>query len=56
MFPEEHVEAMLAAPPLDGAPRVDTPLLELVRQVLGRRRAGSVHVETGGVSVAATFR
>lgn len=56
MFPEEHVEAMLAAPPLGSAPSVETPLLDLVRQVLGQRRQGRVDLRTSGVSVAATFR
>ena len=56
MFPEEHVEAMLAAPPLEGrSPSVDTPIVALVRDVVGRRRTGVVTIETGGVRLSARF-
>jgi len=55
MFPEEHVEALLAATARDGAPHADTPLLELVRHVLGSRRAGAVSVQIDGLAVSARF-
>ena len=56
MFPEAHVEAMLAAPPLDaGSPSVDTSLVDLVRHFVGQRRTAYVSVEVDGVRLSARF-
>ena len=56
MFPEEHVEAVLAAPPLEASPlRAGTPLLDLVREVLGRRRSAAVSIRADGMAVSARF-
>jgi len=56
MFPEEHVEAVLAAPPLEASPlRAGTPLLDLVREVLGRRRSGAVSIRADGMAVSVRF-
>jgi oxaloacetate decarboxylase alpha subunit len=53
MFPEEHVEAMLAAAPVDpGSPPVSTPLVELVRDLCARpRRFGYVSLRTDGLEL-----
>ena len=57
MFPEEHVEAMLAAPPLAGRrPSVATPLVDLVRALVTERRFASVRLETPEVRVTARAR
>jgi oxaloacetate decarboxylase (Na+ extruding) subunit alpha len=56
IFPEEHVRALLAAPPLEATAGGNRPdLLNLVRAVLGRGRAGSVSIEGDGVAVSARF-
>ncbi|MBI2526045.1 MAG: pyruvate carboxylase subunit B [Candidatus Rokubacteria bacterium] len=57
MFPEEHVEAMLAAPPRAGRrPSVATPLVDLVRALVTERRFVSVRLETPEVRVTARAR
>ncbi|MBI2528515.1 MAG: hypothetical protein HYV93_21340 [Candidatus Rokubacteria bacterium] len=57
MFPEEHVEAMLAAPPLAGRPpSVATPLVDLVRALVTERRFASVRLDTPEVRVTARAR
>ncbi|MBI4589546.1 MAG: pyruvate carboxylase subunit B [Candidatus Rokubacteria bacterium] len=57
MIPEEHVEAMLAAPPLAGhPPSVATPLVDLVRALVTERRFASVRLETPEVQVTARAR
>lgn len=56
IFPEEHVRALLAAPPLEATAGGTCPdLLNLVRAVLGRGRAGSVRIQGDGVAVSARF-
>ena len=56
MFPEAHVEAMLGAPPIaTHGPAVDTPIVALVREVLGQRRTGFVSVQRDGVRLSARF-
>jgi len=49
MFPEEHVEAMLAAGPIrQDYPRVTLPLVELIRQLCARRDLGYVRLTRDG--------
>jgi hypothetical protein len=56
IFPEEHVRALLAQPPLETTAGGDRPdLLNLVHAVLERGRAGSVSIEGDGVAVSARF-
>jgi hypothetical protein len=56
MFPEAHVQAMLSTPPLGSrGPSIDTPVVALVRDVLGQRRRGSVSVEVSGLRLSARF-
>lgn len=53
MFPEEHVEAMLAAGPMrTEAPSVRQPLVELIRELCARRDVSSVHIKKDGASPA----
>jgi oxaloacetate decarboxylase alpha subunit len=53
MFPEEHVEAMLAAGPMrTEAPSVRQPLVELIRELCARRDVASVHIKKDGASRA----
>jgi hypothetical protein len=55
MFPEEHVQALLAAAPGHETLHAGMPLMDLVRHVLGRRRSGVVSVRTDGLAVSARF-
>jgi oxaloacetate decarboxylase (Na+ extruding) subunit alpha len=55
MFPEEHVQALLAAAPGHETLHAGMPLMDLVRHMLGRRRSGVVSVRTDGLAVSARF-
>jgi oxaloacetate decarboxylase alpha subunit len=58
MFPEEHVEAMLAAAPVDpGSPPVSTPVVELVRALCtGPRRFGYVSLRMNELDLTLSSR
>jgi oxaloacetate decarboxylase alpha subunit len=52
MFPEEHVEALLAAGPIaSSSPSATMPLVDLVRELVTRRRFKYVHFETADVTL-----
>ena len=55
-LPGAHVDAMLAAQPVDHAYSASEPIVDLVRKLIQRRKPGRVYVRKGGVEVSLTSK